>query len=108
MKIQTFEKWLEEDKWEPEGVLDDDMPDAFDAWLAELDTQEVMDFAEEWGEKRFLDGKELVLKTFEPNIKKLQHSLDNKIIAGVDFSEPLDSLENITGQKLSDMLGKTK
>jgi hypothetical protein len=49
--MKTFEKYLEEDCWEPEGVLDDDMPDAFEAWLEGLDTQEVMDYAEEWGKE---------------------------------------------------------
>lgn len=49
--MKTFEKYLEEDVWEPEGVLDDDMPEAFDAWLEQLDVQEVMDYAQEWGDE---------------------------------------------------------
>lgn len=47
--MKTFEKYLEEDVWEPEGVLDDDMPDAFEAWLEGLDIQEVIDYAEQYG-----------------------------------------------------------
>jgi len=45
----NFEKYLEEYCWEPEGVLDDDMPDAFEAWITNLDVQEVMDYADRYG-----------------------------------------------------------
>lgn len=46
--MNTFEKYLEEECWEPEGILDDNMPDAFESWLGELDTQEIMDYAEQY------------------------------------------------------------
>ena len=93
--METFEKWLEEYKWEPEGVLDDDMPDAFEAWICELEVAEVMDFAEEWGEKRFLDGKEFVLKAFEPHIRALDTEafathIDNDALKGGADYPPVD------------------
>lgn len=54
-KQQTFEEYLRDDVWEAEGVLDDAMPDvfddAFDDWCRKLDVQEVMDYAQEWGDK---------------------------------------------------------
>ncbi len=40
--INTFEKYLEEEVWEPQGVLDDDMPDAFETWLSQLDVEELI------------------------------------------------------------------
>lgn len=55
---QTFEQYLERDVWEAEGVLDDDMEDAFNNWLSELDVQEVADFAEDYGKKCYLEGIE--------------------------------------------------
>lgn len=73
--MKTFEQYLMNDVWEPEGVLDDDMPDAFDAWCAELDVQEVMDLAEIHGEKMYMQGKEDVLKGLEPHIEKLAEGL---------------------------------
>lgn len=90
MKIQTFEKWLEEEQWEPEGVLDDDMPDAFEAWLEGLDTQEVMDYAEEWGQKCRLDGKEEILKNFEKPIRELETNIH---ATHIDIDELKDNRE---------------
>lgn len=56
MKKKTFEEYLRDDVWEPDGVLDDDMPDAFDTWCAKLDVQEIMDYAEEWGDTIIQDN----------------------------------------------------
>lgn len=46
---QSFEEYLRDNAWEPEGVLDDDMPDAFDTWLSELDVSELIKYGEEYG-----------------------------------------------------------
>lgn len=69
---QTFEQYLERDVWEAEGVLDDDMEDAFNNWLAELDVQELADYAQTFAEKSYLEGKEIVMKEFEPIIENLK------------------------------------
>ena len=76
-------------------------PAGFENWLEQLDGEQYMEFGQEYGEKMFEKGK-----NFETN--EMLNDLEKKdIIAGVDFKEPLDSLENITGSKLSDMLGKS-
>lgn len=49
IKFPTFEKYLEE-QCDYEAVLDDDMPDYLDNWISNLDIQEVMDYAQEWGD----------------------------------------------------------
>lgn len=122
--MKTFEEFLE-DKFVKiaEGMLDDDLPDAFDNWLGTLDGDEYMEYAQQYGEKCWIDGKEEILDAFKPNIEKIQEGLmkytnpkpeyDGMMagdlaekIAGVDFKPAIDSLENITGSKLSDMLGK--
>lgn len=49
---ETFEKYLENVCFEDNPmVLDDDMSDFFDNWLSNLDVQEVMDYAQKWGEE---------------------------------------------------------
>ena len=57
MKINSFEDYLRDYCWEPEGVLDDDMPDAFDAWLAEISQEFLIDLATDYGKMQFLQGK---------------------------------------------------
>jgi len=63
--MKTFEKYIES-RWEPEMVLDDDLPDAFDAMLGELDGQEYIDFADEYMENTLKQLKELVQKYTDP------------------------------------------
>ena len=46
---QTFEDFLQEKHAEGYHGTDDDMPDACEAWICELDVQEVMELAQEWG-----------------------------------------------------------
>ncbi len=47
-----------------------------------------------------------ILNKLTPPEKLQAEALKEGVIAGVDFTEPLDSLASITGVKLSDMLGK--
>jgi hypothetical protein len=63
--MKTFEKYIES-RWEPECVLDDDMPDAFDSMLGELDGQEYIDFADEYMENTLKQLKEIVQKYTDP------------------------------------------
>lgn len=45
----TFEKYLKE-KCDYTGILDDDYEDHLDRWMSELDVQEVIDYAQQWGD----------------------------------------------------------
>lgn len=54
--MKTFEEYLRDNVWEAEGILDDDMPDAFEGWLGALDTQEVMDLADDYGRSMWFKG----------------------------------------------------
>ena len=49
IKFPTFEKYLEE-QCDYTGVLDDDYEDCLDSWLSNLDTSEVIDYAQDWGD----------------------------------------------------------
>lgn len=46
---KPFEQFLQEKCASDYMGTDDDMPDRFDGWLANMDVQEVIDYAEEWG-----------------------------------------------------------
>ncbi len=52
MTKQTFEQYLMEvavAKGWFEGVLDDNYEDRFDAWLETQDVNNIMDYAQKWG-----------------------------------------------------------
>lgn len=57
---KTFEYFLQDRFMELEPqVLDDDLPDAFEAWLEKLDIEELMKFADAFGEYKALEGDTL-------------------------------------------------
>lgn len=47
--MKTFEDFLKEQHAEEYMGTDDDMPEAFENWMANLDVQEVIEYAEAWG-----------------------------------------------------------
>ena len=53
MKDTTFENYLQEKHSEQYIGLDDDMPDDFGDWLCQLDPQEIIDYAEDYGQARY-------------------------------------------------------
>lgn len=46
---QTFEQFLEDKFYEEYEGTKDDAENGLDAWISELDVQEVINLAEEWG-----------------------------------------------------------
>lgn len=62
MKQRTFENFLQDIFMELQpGFLDDDLPDAFNAWLGNKDTDEIMEWAELYGREQYIAGKEEIL-----------------------------------------------
>ena len=53
---QSFDEFLQ-DKFSDRfpQILDDDLPDAYADW--ELDSEELMEYAEKYGEKQFIAGQ---------------------------------------------------
>lgn len=49
-KRQSFEDFLQEKHMDDYHGTDDDAPDAYEMWCSNLDVQEVMDMAQEWGD----------------------------------------------------------
>ena len=49
--LGEFEQYLQEIHAKDYHGLDDDMPDAYNAWVSELDAGEMREYAEEWGEE---------------------------------------------------------
>lgn len=48
-KVKTFDSFLQEKHAEDYYGTDDDMSDAFEAWVCNLDVAEVCEFAEQYG-----------------------------------------------------------
>lgn len=71
MKQETFEEFMKEKHAEDYHGLDDDMPDAFDNWLGEIDGADMMDYAEEFGRKVYLQGFDRAAKVANEAIQKI-------------------------------------
>lgn len=56
-KKQTFEEFLAEKhvEMQPE-ILDDDIPDAFDAWMSDMEQDELVRLADLYGMSRYNSG----------------------------------------------------
>lgn len=48
---KTFDDFLKDQHAKNYTGTDDDMPDQFDHWVSELSSQEVIDYAEEFGKE---------------------------------------------------------
>jgi hypothetical protein len=55
--VRTFEQFLEDRHAEIYHGLDDDMVDAFDKWLSELDNDQLISYANDYGIRMFAVGK---------------------------------------------------
>lgn len=80
MKQTTFEDFLS-DKCECHTNND---PAGFENWLERLDSQEIMDYAEEYGKEQYEAGH------ITGELK------ERNVIAGVDFGGDLVKLANLT------------
>ena len=61
MKNETFEDFLMEKHAEGYTGLDDDMSDNFNDWICDLDSQEIIDYAEVYGMEKFNAGMKEVI-----------------------------------------------
>ena len=57
MDTSTFERYLQDIHALNYHGLDDDMPDAFDNWISELDGEDFINYADKYGELKFKDGQ---------------------------------------------------
>jgi len=54
---QTFEDYLKYAHSEQaDGALNDDMLDNYENWLAGLQVEELISYAEQWGEEQYIAG----------------------------------------------------
>ena len=59
MKKDTFRDFLEEQYAKAYRGTDDDMPDAFDTWVTNTQIDELMDYADVYGDIMFKKGQDL-------------------------------------------------
>jgi hypothetical protein len=62
MKKETFDTFLRyvHAKLSPD-LLDDELPNYFDNWVSERNTDELIEWAEIWGERQYLMGKSYII-----------------------------------------------
>jgi hypothetical protein len=56
MKQQTFEDYLQDVFMKDYHGIGDDAPDAYEAFISQLDGAEIMELAEDWGKKEYEKG----------------------------------------------------
>lgn len=56
MPQETFREFLEIKHSEGYTGTDDDMPDAFDNWLTTLSPDDYMEYGQQYGDQRSMDG----------------------------------------------------
>jgi len=78
MKHQSFEDYLGDIHAEDYMGTDDNMSDAFDTWVSNLDAQELIDHAENYGHKVYFEGYELGSNGMLPHIKMLEDMIGSK------------------------------
>lgn len=66
--MQTFEEYLRDEVWEAEGVLDDDIAGEFESWLCNVDGEEYITCADEYGKKMFEKGKQELRNALRPEL----------------------------------------
>jgi Zn/Cd-binding protein ZinT len=70
IKKRTFEDYLKE--WHCElfpMILDDELPDKFNDWLGSRDTQDIIDYAENYGKEQYIAGIDMTLNQIGKGVK---------------------------------------
>jgi hypothetical protein len=55
-------------------------PEGFERWLESLDLQEMQDYGEEWGELRYLEGKEFVIEGLRPMVEEISKTATSRFL----------------------------
>ena len=80
--MNTFSNYLQDmfmESSDSDGIIKDDIPDTFDSWLSDLDGQEYVDYAEDYGKEIYKDLKEKVQKYTDPKPEYSGITWDNII-----------------------------
>lgn len=85
--MKTFEEFLE-DKC---PCHTNNSPEGFEKWLEQLDTQEVMDYAESYGELVYLEGQKWGMKKGS----EISTTTFNDLMGRKDWNEALEKLSII-------------
>lgn len=63
MERKTFEQFLQDMHAKTYAGLDDDMQDNFETWIVNKDIEEICEYAELYGRKMYIEGKELIINS---------------------------------------------
>jgi hypothetical protein len=64
MKYDNFTEFLQDQHAEEYHGLDDEMPDAFDSWLVELDVDTMIEYADKYAQYRIGKIQDYVVKEY--------------------------------------------
>lgn len=74
--MKTFEDYLKENHAKNYRGLDDEMPDAYEAWVSDLDLSTVMQLAEDAIKEQVREEDERIIKLLQANIWEGSNSFD--------------------------------
>ena len=75
MQKTTFESYLQDWFMKDYNGDKDHFEGEYDKWLSELDTQEVMEYAEIYGKKMYVEGMDRVLEVMRPSVEALKATI---------------------------------
>ena len=61
--MENFEQFLQDRHAKSYAGTDDDMPEHFEAWVENLDISELIEYADLYGRKRYIDGKDTIISS---------------------------------------------
>ena len=73
---QTFDEFLHDRFIGGYSGIQDDCEDAFDYWLSHLDVQELIDYAEDYGEQQYKQAKLELIDELNPLVNSLSVHLE--------------------------------
>ena len=75
MKYKNFFEYLMVICMEETHCLDDMAPDVFESWLPEQDIEDIMEWADQYGRFKYIEGQRQAIKEIDDMIPNLEESI---------------------------------
>ena len=77
MTYKNFDEYLMSVFIDIEHPTDDMAPDMYESWVAEQDVQDIIDWANIYGQRKYVEGQRDMLKVFEDSLPNLQEEIND-------------------------------